>query len=472
MQITEITNKGLKRAYLLTIPASDISGRIKAELRKIATQVKMPGFRPGKVPANLVKKRYGEQVHTQILDNVILASVEQLIKDRELITALTPKAELDEDYEEGKDAKITVEMEVMPVVDAYSIDGLKLERLTVPVSDEEVNQAIDDIALRNRLFQDAGQSSEAAEGDQLIIDYVATLDGVEFDRGRARDVSCVIGSQHLFPGFDEELIGARAGDTRAFKIAVPADYEQAYLAGEDVEFDVTVKQVNVEVEAGIDDEFARRLGFDNLDELKKSVRNDLVRRSEELTRMQMKRHLLDWLAAGHDFEVPERLVDAEFEQIWDQVTREARHQKDPEAALAEIQAEKDDYRRIAERRVRLGLLLSEIGQANGVEISQQEMNGLVHQKIRRLDQKAREEFIKNIRREPMLAAQLRAPLYEEKVVELLFKQAEITVREVTQEELEAAIEAEEEAAAKHHSTEGSGDRETVDENNPAAKSAE
>lgn len=448
MQIKETTNKGLKRAYQLTIPAKDIAAKIEAEVKKIAPQVKMPGFRPGKVPANLIKKMHGEQLHAQTVNDVIRESVDQLMKDKELRPAMQPKIELGEGYEEGKDAEIAIELEVLPTVEVPSTDGLKLERLVVPVADEAVDEAVASIAGQNKSYKDAAKSKKAAEGDQLIIDFVGKLDGVEFEGGKAEDAALVIGSGQFIPGFEEQLVGVKTGDQKTITVTFPKEYQAENLAAKDAEFDITVKQVKVETETKVDDEFAKNLGLDSLDKLKELMRGQLEQQTAGLTRTQMKRQLLDTLAAGHDFEVPEGMVNAEFEQIWAQLLQEAQQEEDPAAALKEIEAEKDDYRKIAERRVRLGLLLSEIGQANKVEVSAQEMSMLMQQAAQQYRPEDREKFMQYVQSEPMAAAQLRAPLYEDKVVDFLFDKAEVTEREVSQEELEAAIEAEETAEAK------------------------
>lgn len=448
MQIKETINKGLKRAYQLTITAGDIADKIEAEVKKIAPQVKMPGFRPGKVPANLIKKMHGEQLHAQTVNDVIRESVDKLMKDQELRPAMQPKIELGEGYEEGKDAEIAVELEVLPTVEVPSTDGLKLERLVVPVEDKAVDEAVASIAGQNKSYKDAAKSKKAAEGDQLIIDFVGKIDGVEFEGGKAEDAALVIGSGQFIPGFEEQLVGVKTGDEKTITVTFPEDYQADNLAGKDAEFDITVKQVKVETETKVDDEFAKNLGLDSLDKLKELMRGQLEQQTAGLTRTQMKRQLLDVLAAGHDFEVPEGMVNAEFEQIWAQLQQEASQEEDPAAALKEIEAEKDDYRKIAERRVRLGLLLSEIGQANGVEVSAQEMSMLIQQAAQQYRPEDREKFVEYVQNEPMAAAQLRAPLYEDKVVDFLFDKAEVTEREVTQEELEAAIEAEETAEAK------------------------
>ena len=448
METKQTTNEGLKRAYTINFTADELSDKIDAEIKKIAPQVKMPGFRPGKVPANLVKKMHGEQLHAQVLNDTIRDSVEELLKTEELRPAMQPAVKLNEDYEEGKAAEISVELEVLPEVEAPSTDGLKLEKLVVPVKDEQITEALEGLAGQNKSYKDAAKTKKAADGNQLIIDFVGKLDGEEFEGGKAEDAPLVLGSNTFIPGFEEQLVGVKTGDEKTITVTFPEDYQADHLAGKEATFDVTVKQVKVETDTKIDDEFAKNLGLDDLGKLKEIMKGQLEQQTAGLTRTQMKRQLLDQLAGDHDFAVPQNMVDAEFDQIWKQLQQEALNEDKPDEAIKELEAEKDEYRAIAERRVRLGLLLSEIGQANGVEVSGQEMQMLIQQAASQYREEDRERFMQYIQQDPMAAAQLRAPLYEDKVVDFLFDKADVTEREVTQEELQAAIEADEAAEAK------------------------
>jgi trigger factor len=447
MQTKQTVNEGLKRAYLITIPAADLTAKIDAEIKKVAPQVRMPGFRPGKVPANLVKKMHGEALHAQVVNDTISESVDKLIRDEAIRPAMQPQIALGEDYEQGKDAEITVSLEVLPAIEAPSIDGLKLEKLVVPVTDAQIEEALAGIAGQNKSYKDAAKTKKAADGDQLIVDFVGKLDGVEFEGGKAEDAALVLGSGTFIPGFEESLVGVKTGQEKTITVTFPAEYQAEHLAGKEATFDVTVKAVKVETETKIDEEFAKSLGLDSLDKLTEIMKAQLEQQTAGLTRTQMKRALLDQLAAGHSFEVPGTMVEAEFAQIWQQLQQEAAGEEDPAAALKQIDDEKDEYKAIAERRVRLGLLLSEIGQANGVEVTQQEMSMLIQQAAGQYRPEDRQRFVEYIQSEPMAAAQLRAPLYEDKVVDFLFDKAEVTEREVTVEELQAAIEAEETAEA-------------------------
>ena len=447
MQIVETSNQGLKRAYTVTIKAKDIAAKIDGEVSKIAPQVRMPGFRPGKVPANLVKKMHGPALHQEALNTTVREAIDKVIADNKLRPAMQPQIALGEGYEEGKDAELTVDLEVLPVIEVPSLDGIKLEKLVVPVADSEVDAQLSQLAAGAKSFEDAKKGKKAENGDQLIIDFVGKLDGVAFEGGSATDTALELGAGRFIPGFEEQLVGVKAGDEKTINVTFPADYPAENLKGKETTFDITVKAVKVPGETKIDDDFAKSLGLESLDQLKGLLRGQLEQESAGLTRTQMKRALLDLLAAGHDFDVPPSMVDAEFEQIWTQLQREAQNEEDPEAALKEIEAEKEDYRTIAVRRVRLGLLLSEIGQANGVEVSQQEMQMLITQAAQQYRMEDRQRFVEFIQQDPLAAAQLRAPLYEDKVVDFLFDKAEVTEREVTREELQAAIEADEAAPA-------------------------
>jgi trigger factor len=443
MQIIETSSEGLKRAYSVTIPAQDIAARIDGEVKRMAPSVKMPGFRPGKVPANLLKKVHGPQLHQEALNSSIREAMDQLVADRKLRPATQPEVALGEGYAPGQDAELTVSLEILPVIAAPDLTHIKLEKLVVPVADEQVDEAVTRIAGSSKSFSDAEEGHIAQTGDQIVVDFTGKLDGVEFDGGKAEDAAIELGAGRFIPGFEEQLTGVTVGEERQITITFPADYQAAHLKGKEATFDVTVKAVKIAADPVIDDDFAKNLGLTDLAQLRGLLRGQLEQETAGQTRTQMKRALLDQLAAEHDFEVPAAMVEAEFAQIWQQLIQEAGNEPDPAAALAEIEAEKDDYRAIAVRRVRLGLLLSEIGQANGIEITNQEMSMLVQQAAQQYRVEDRQRFFEYVARDPMAAAQLRAPMYEEKVVDFLFGKAEITTREVTSAELQAAIESEE-----------------------------
>jgi trigger factor len=443
IKTVETEKEGLKRAFMLTIPAKDIEARVDQEVKRIAPQIRMPGFRPGKVPPNLIRKMHGESLQGEALNGAVQDGVQQLLTEQKIRPALQPQVELDESYQPGKDAEVRVSLEALPDVPAPAIEGLVLERLTVEPDDAAVDEQIRQLANQSKRWDDAPKKHAAAAGDQVVIDFEGSVGGVAFAGGTGEDMAVEIGSGQLIPGFEDQLVGAKAGDKRELKVTFPDDYPSDELKGKDAVFAVTVKAVKTAGETKIDEEFAKSLGLNDLDQLKGIIRDQQVQELNGLTRTHMKRQLLDQLAARHDFAVPESMVEAEYQNILAQLQHEASHEEDPAAALAEIESEAADYRRIAERRVRLGLLLSEIGAANGVDVSEAEMNRLVMQAASQYQPKDRETFIRYIQQEPMAAAQLRAPLYEDKVVDYLFGQAEISERTATRAELEADLESEE-----------------------------
>ena len=452
MQIVETLNEGLKRAYEIKITAKDIESRVDAEVKKIAPQVNMPGFRKGKVPANLVRKIHGEAILQDAVNASIQESVQKTIEDNKLRPAMQPsvvsKDGKDIDPKLGKDVELKMELEILPDVPTPEVEGLKLERLQVEADKKTVEEALQKFAESQKQFETAPKSYKAQIGDQCLIDFEGKVDGVPFEGGKGEGMAIELGSGRLIPGFEDQLVGKKANDEVLVKVTFPDDYNVETLKGKDATFDVVVGEVQKPKEAKADDEMAKSMGLEGIDQLSELLKGQIEQELNGLTRTHMKRKLLDQLAASHDFEVPPSMVEAEFSQIWQQLEQEAAQEEDPEAARKEMEDEKNEYRDIAVRRVRLGLLLSEIGQANGVEVSQQEMSMLMQQAAQQYRPEDRERFFQYIQQDQMAAAQLRAPMYEDKVVDFLFDKAEVTDRKVTREELEAAIEAEDETETK------------------------
>ena len=439
MQTVETLNQGLKRAYRITIARKDIDARIDGELKRVAPTIRMPGFRPGKVPANLVRKMHGPALEQEALQSAVQDGVQQLMAEQQLRPAMQPAVAL-EDGGPGKDAVVTVELETLPDVGEPNVDGLKLERLTVEPTEAEVDEQLERIAGGQKSFEPAPKKRAAAMGDLVVIDYEGKVDGEPFEGGKGEAMRIELGSGRLIPGFEDQLVGARANDQRTVTVTFPDEYPVAYLKGREAVFEVTVGEVQVAKETGIDDSFAQAMGLESLDQLRGLLKGQVEQELNGLTRTHMKRKLLDELASRHHFEVPPSMVDAEFQQIWQQLEHEAGHEPDPAAARAEMEAEREDYRAIAERRVRLGLLLSEIGQRAGIQVSDAEMNQLLMQAAQQYRPEDRQKFIEYVQQEPMAAAQLRAPLFEDKVVDHLFAQAEVSDRTVSRADLEAEIE--------------------------------
>ena len=450
MQTVETLNEGLRRGYTLTISASEIETRVDQRISQVAPQVKMPGFRPGKVPANLVRKMHGPAIQQEALEQAVQESVQSLLAEQQLRPAMQPAVELAEGYAPGSDASLSVSLEVLPQVPTPVIDDLTLERLTVEPEESAIEEQLKRFAEGQKRYDPAPEGHAAAIGDLVVMDFAGKANGVAFEGGTGTGMSVELGSGRLIPGFESGLEGVKNGESRVLNVTFPDDYPEKKLAGKDATFDVTVTEVKIAAETKIDDEMAVSMGLKDLAQLRELLKGQIEQELNGLTRTHMKRKLLDRLAETHDFPVPPSMVEAEFQQIWRQLEHEATHEADVDAAKAELENDKDDYRRIAERRVRLGLLLSEIGQANAVEVSGQEMQRLVAQAAQQYRPEDRQRFAEYIQNDPMAAAQLRAPLYEDKVVDLLFARATISERTVTRAELEAAIEAEDGFASGTH----------------------
>jgi len=443
MKTVETENEGLKRAYKLTIPAKDIDARVDGEIKRIAPTVRMPGFRPGKVPGNLIRKMHGEALMRDALNTAVQDGVQKLLSDKKLRPAMQPEVELDDTYEIGKDAEVSVRLETLPDVPAPKIEGLKLERFNVEVDEKAVDEQLNQLAQSQARYEDAKKGHKAINGDQVVIDFVGKVDGAAFDGGTGEGMAVVLGSGQLIPGFEDQMVGLKVGDQKQLKVTFPADYQSEELKGKPATFDVKVTAVKTAGQTKVDDDFAKQLGLNDLEQLKGLLRDQQKQELNGLTRTHMKRRLLDQLAASHDFAVPPSMVEAEYENIMAQLRHEASHEADPQAALKEVEADAEEYRTIAIRRVRLGLLLSEIGAANGIDVSQQEMNRLIGQAAAQYQPKDRDAFVRYIQQNAMAAAQLRAPLYEDKVVDFLFSKAEISDLTVARDVLEHDLESEE-----------------------------
>ncbi|BBE35196.1 trigger factor [Sphingosinicella microcystinivorans] len=448
MQIAEKTNEGLKRQYEVTIPAKDLESRIDAQLTQVSGQIRMPGFRPGKVPKNLVKKMHGEAMHGEALNTAVQEGVQKLVADKKLRPAMQPSVALADDYAQGKDVVFTVELEVLPEITSVNIEGIALEKLVVEPSDAEIEDALKRFADQQKRFEAAPKAYKAQQGDVVVMDFVGTVEGEEFEGGKGEGMQIEIGSGRLIPGFEDQLVGVKANDKVKVEVNFPEDYNVAYLKGKPAVFDVLVTEVRQPQDAAIDDTLATNLGLESLDKLKEILKDQISAELQGMTRTHLKRKLLDHLAANHDFDVPPTMVEAEFGQIWAQLEHEASHEADPAAAVAELENDKDEYRRIAERRVRLGLLLSEIGQKEGVNVTQAEMNRLIGQEAARYPGQ-QQQVVKYFQENAMAAAQLRAPLYEDKVVDVLLGKAELTERSVSREDLQQAIEDDDETPTGH-----------------------
>lgn len=453
MQVTETEADGLKRAYKIQISAKDIDEKMTGRLQELGKQVKLPGFRPGKVPLNVLKQRFGRSVMGEVLERAVSDSSAQAMSERGLRPATQPKIEITS-FDEGKDLEYTMAVEILPDIEPMDFSKLTLEREVIKVEESAVESALEDLAKANKTTRQPDAPRAAASGDVLVIDFKGTVDGESLPGMSGEDHHLELGSNAFIAGFEDQLIGAKPGEAREVKVTFPDEYPNDRLAGKEAVFAVTVKDVLEAVPAAIDDALAARLGESDLSALKERIRERIGEEYKELTRMRLKRRLLDELAAGHDFPVPTGMIDSEFEQIWKQI--EADREKgelDPEDADKSEEELKTEYRTIAERRVRLGLLLSEVGRRNGVEVTQDELNRALFREAQRYPGNERRVF-EFYQKTPEAMANLRAPIFEDKVVDFIVDMAQITEREVTPDELRAEMEAE--AVASGAATKGGG----------------
>ncbi|WP_029087706.1 trigger factor [Brevundimonas aveniformis] len=440
MQVVEKSSEGLSRVIAVTIPQGDLSSRLDARIAEIAPTMKLKGFRPGKVPAAHVRKMFGRELMGEIINDEVNTSSQKALDDAKLRPAapaeITPITDI-EDVVAGKaDLSYEMSLEVMPDFAPMDVTSLKLSRPVHEPADKEVADAVTELASQNTTYDDkGGKAPKAAEGDQVIIDFVGKIDDEVFEGGSANDTPLVIGSGRFIPGFEDQLKGAKVGDETQVKVTFPADYGAAHLAGKDAVFDVTVKAVKAPKEAKADDDFAKAIGIESLEKLNELVKQNLQSGNDRQSRFKLKRALLDALDKGHDFPLPPRMVEAEFDGIWSQVEADkAAGRLDEEDSKKSDKKLKDDYRKIAERRVRLGLVLAELGRAAGVTVSDQEVSNAIVAEARNYPGQER-QVMDFYRQNPNATNALRAPIYEEKVCDWIFEQAKVTDKKVSRDEL-------------------------------------
>jgi len=440
MQVVEKSTEGLSRVIAVTIPASELNAKLDAKLKEVAPQMKLKGFRPGKVPAAHVRKTFGRDLMGEII-NAELNETSQKALDEAKVRPAAPAemkliSDMDKVIKGEEDLSYEMELEVMPDFTPVDPKTLKLTRPTYEATDADLDEALTELAGQAKNYEDKkGKTAKAAEGDQLTIDFLGKLDGEPFEGGAAEDADLVIGSGRFIPGFEEQLTGAKVGDEKTIEVTFPADYQAANLAGKLATFDIKVKAIKAEAPSVVDDAFAERIGLENLDKLKSLLRDNLNQQYAGAARFKQKRALLDQLDEAHSFDLPPKMVDAEFDGIWQQVQADKAKGDLPEEDAAKSDEDlKAEYRKIAERRVRLGLVLAEIGRANNVGVTDQELNNAIMAEARNYPGQER-MVLDFYRQNPNAAAQMRAPIYEEKVVDLIFGQAETTDTPITKEEL-------------------------------------
>ena len=440
MQIVEKSGEGLSRVYGVTVPVADLTERLEARIKEIAPTLNVKGFRPGKVPAAHVKRLYGKALMSEVVQQSLTESTQKVLDDNKLRPAGEPELKPEGDIEAVMDGKadLAYELSIDLMPEFEPVDGATLS-LTKPVytpTDQEVDEAVAELASQNRTYEPkTGKTVKAKDGDQVLIDFIGRVDGEAFEGGTANDVELVLGSGNFIPGFEAQLVGAKPDSDVTVKVTFPADYQAANLAGKDAEFETKVKEVRGAVDSPADDEFAKRLGLDSLEKLKELVKSNLEEQYAGASRFKLKRALLDELDSKHDFPLPPKMVEAEFASIWGQVQqdKDAGNLPPEDTEKSEEQLTKE-YRKIAERRVRLGLVLAEIGRANNVQVTEQELNEAIRREAIKYGAQAQQVF--NLLRENQNAqAQLRAPIFEDKVVDLIVSKAKVEEKTVSKDEL-------------------------------------
>ncbi|MDQ7775141.1 MAG: trigger factor [Paracoccus aminovorans] len=440
MQVKETQNEGLKRGYEFTLPAADLAAQVDAKLKEAQPEVEMKGFRKGKVPMAMLKKQFGQRIMGDAMQEAIDGALRAHLEKSGDRPAVQPKVEMvnGETWKEGDDVVVTVAYEALPAIPEADLSGIELERLVVSASDEQVAEALENLAKNAQSFEDRKKGTKAKDGDQVVIDFKGSVDGELFEGGTAEDYPLVLGSGSFIPGFEEQLVGAKAGDEVKVEVKFPEEYGAPNLAGKDAVFETTVKAVKAPKPAELDDELAKKFGADSLDALKAQIRERLEAEYKGASRQVLKRALLDKLDALVKFDLPESLVEAEAHQIAHQLYHEE-HPDDHGHNHGEIEPS-DEHKSLAERRVRLGLLLAEIGQKAQITVSDQEMTQAVLRQARQYPGQER-AFFEFIQQNPQAQQQLRAPIFEDKVVDHIVDGAKVSDKDVSKDDLEKAIEA-------------------------------
>ncbi len=441
MQVTETLKEGLKRELKVVVPKGDMEVKLNERLERMKSQVKLNGFRQGKVPVSHLKKVYGKQAMAEIVNELINNRTGEVLKGRDERAAQQPEISMTEDEKEAekilageRDFEFSIAYEVIPEINTPDLDKLKLERPIAEISDEKVDEQVLELASSARPYED--KTGKAAKDDRITMNYLGKIDGEPFEGGADQDAQLVIGSGRFIPGFEDQLEGAKAGDEKTVKVTFPEDYGAAQLAGKEAVFEVTVSKVEKPGDLEINDELATKLGLESAEKLRETVKDQMERRNGSFTRTKVKRQILDELDKKTKMELPKKMVEQEFDNIWQQITQElektGRTFEDEDTTEEKARIE---YQELAERRVRLGLVLADIGDKADVEITDDEMQAAVYQQVQQYPGQEK-EVLQYFRDHPDAVAGLRAPIYEDKVIDLIMGKADITDKMVTQEELE------------------------------------
>jgi trigger factor len=443
MNVTETLNEGLQRKLDVTIPAADLTARMDAKLDEVRGKVQLKGFRPGKVPTAHLKKVYGRSVMSEVLQEAINDTVSKTLEERSEKAATQPEIDLDEDQAvinrvlEGEaDLAFSMSYEVLPPVELMDFSKIKIEKPVIEVSDEQVDKEVQNFFKNNRGYEDKGDDAVVEDGDRLGLSFVGKIDGEPFEGGSAEHAHLVVGSGQFIPGFEEQLIGVKKNGEKTITVTFPDDYQNAELAGKEATFDVKVLHADgPKKDVELNDDFAKSVGLEDLDALKKAVRDQIAGQNTNLTQQRVKRLVLDALDDGHKFDVPAKLVDAEFDAIWNRVKHEVEHHgKTFESEGTTEEKAKEDYKKIAERRVRLGLVVAEIGNQNKINVTDEEHQQALIAEVRRFPGQEQQVY-DYYRKNQQALASLRAPIFENKVIDYVTELATVTEKTVSREEL-------------------------------------
>jgi trigger factor len=439
MQVNETLNEGLKRGYAITITAAEIEAKVNEKLVEAQPEVEMKGFRKGKVPMALLKKQFGPRIMGEVMQESVDGAMSKHFEDSGDRPAMQPDVKMtNENWKEGDDVNVEMSYEKLPEIPEVDLSKIKLEKLVVKSDDAAVEEALGNLAETAQDFADRKKGSKAKDGDQIVMDFVGKVDGEAFEGGSAEDYPLVLGSNSFIPGFEEQLVGVKEGEEKAVTVSFPEDYQAEHLAGKEAVFDCTIKAVKEPKAAEINDEMAKKFGAEDLAALKGQIAERLEAEYAGAARAVMKRGLLDALDKAVSFDLPPSLVDAEAGQIahqlWHEENPDVEGHDHPEVTPT------DEHKTLAERRVRLGLLLAELGQKAEVEVTDAEMSQAVMNQARQYPGQER-QFFEFVQQNPQMQQQLRAPLFEDKVVDYVFDQASVTEKEISKDELQKAVEA-------------------------------
>jgi trigger factor len=453
MQVTQTLAEGLKREFKVVVPAADLASRANAQLEEMKDKVRINGFRPGKVPVAHLKRLYGRSVMAEIVNSMVGEANKKIVDDNQIKLAMEPKLDF-EGGDEGvksvldgaSDFAWTVSVEVLPSFEIGDVSGIAIEKPVATVEDADVQARLEDLARRNVTYADKKKGAKSAKHDRVVVDFVGKIDGEPFEGGNGTDISVDLGSNSFIPGFEDQLVGVKAGEEKTVEVTFPGNYLAKNLAGKTATFDVTVKAVQEPGELVIDDALATSVGLESLDKLKEAIRSTIEREYAGATRRKVKRQLLDALDEKFTFELPPTLVEQEFTNVWRQVEQDmkASNRTFADEGTTE-EAAREDYRKIASRRVRLGLVLAEIGEKNNIQVSEEEVTRAVVERARQFPGQEQQvwEFY---RKTPAAVAELRAPIFEDKVVDYLLELAKVTEKPVSKDELLQDDEGDREAA--------------------------